>query len=187
MGEEERELACVWTGEAIGMALVGGGTSLDTRVWEGEGGEDWGERESKSGGFDEKLSNNEDYAFSRKLKSKGLNIKFVKNAIVYWMPRTNLLQAFTMFYRFAKGDTEAKIFRPKVALVFIRYFAAMYLLFTINYLLLTSLFFIYIVWAIYKNYKYVKDYSAFTLLPLIQFTVDVAVISGTTIGVLNRR
>lgn len=135
----------------------------------------------KAGKFDEKLSNNEDYAFARKLKSRGVRIKFVKNAIVYWIPRTGFKQSFNMFYRFAKGDIEAGIIRPKVVFLFARYLIVLYLLFLyLQFVIL--LFIIYIFWSIYKNYRYVKDIRAVIFLPLIQFTADFAVISGTFTG-----
>ncbi len=140
----------------------------------------------KIGGFDEKLSNNEDYAFARKIKENGAKIVFQKSAIVFWIPRTNLKQAFVMFYRFAKGDIEAGIFRPKVALVFLRYFAALYLLFTNNYLLLTLFALGYLLWSILKNYKYVKKKEAFFLLPIIQLTADASVLCGSFVVLVVR-
>ncbi|MCL5432988.1 MAG: glycosyltransferase, partial [Patescibacteria group bacterium] len=75
----------------------------------------------KIGGFDETLSHNEDYEFARKIKKSGINIFFERKAVVEWMPRENLKEAFIMFFRFALGDAEAKIFRPKVILIFLRY------------------------------------------------------------------
>lgn len=134
------------------------------------------------GKFDEKLSNNEDHAFARNLKSKGFNIKFVKNAIVFWIPRNNLKQAFVMFFRFALGDSEAGILRPKVIFLFLRYFIALFLL-LFEPQLLVWLFPIYIIWSVNKNYKYVKDWRAFILLPLLQLVSDFAVISGSIIGI----
>lgn len=132
-------------------------------------------------GFDTKLSNNEDYAFARKIKENGFKIHFAKNAIVYWLPPGSFKKAFIMFYRFAKGDSEAKILRPKVAFIFVRY-----VLLTLFLAISKPLFFVLIlamiVWAIIKNYKYVRDIQGFVFLPLIQLTSDIAVMSGTIIG-----
>ena len=145
----------------------------------------------KSGGFDESLSNNEDYAFAVKLKHKSFNIKFAKNAIVYWIPRATLAQSFIMFYRFAKGDSEAKIFRPKVIFLFFRYILATLIflafLLTKSYLLFYFLILVvllYIVWSILKNYKYVKSPIALIYLPVIQLIADCAVIMGTLRGLI---
>lgn len=142
-------------------------------------------------GFPEKLSNNEDYVFAKKLRGINANIFFEKKAIVYWTPRDNLKDAFTMFYRFAKGDSESRIFRPKVILMLARYivFIILILSFLIfkSYIILNTLYFIlsiYVLWSIIKNYKYVKDLRAIFFLPLIQFTSDIAVIWGTIVGYL---
>ena len=146
----------------------------------------------RAGKFDEKLSHNEDYAFSKKLKKIGANIVFQINAIVYWIPRNNLRQAFYMFFRFAYGDAEARIFRPKVIFVFVRYILGLALLiiafFIKSALILASLLVIlilYIAWAVQKNYNYVKNRKVIYFLPLLQFTADFAVISGTVFGLLK--
>ena len=147
----------------------------------------------KAGKFDEKLSHNEDYAFAKKLKRIRANIVFEGKAIVYWIPRRNIWQAFTMFYRFAYGDAEAGILRPKVILIYARYMVGVVwgvwafrdkndsALFG-----LIVLVFLYAGWAVWKNYKYVNHPMAFFYLPLLQITSDVAVILGTTIGFLKR-
>jgi glycosyltransferase involved in cell wall biosynthesis len=146
----------------------------------------------KAGKFDEKLSHNEDYAFANKLKDIGAKIFFRKDAIVNWLPRKNLQQAFIMFFRFAFGDAQAKIFREKVVYIFLRYIFAFYLillsgierskyLYGLDILLLVS----YIVWAIFKNYRYVQSIKAIFYLPLLQFTSDLAVLLGTSFGLIR--
>src|SRR3989344_4433803 len=147
----------------------------------------------KAGGFNENLSHNEDYDFAFKLKKLGAKIKFQKNAIVNWIPRKNLKESFVMFFRFALGDIEAEIIRPKVFLIFLRYLIGLYLI-PLNIiekstpLLIFSiiLFISYILWTIIKNYKYVKHILGFSYLPLLQFTSDIAAISGTTAGFVKR-
>lgn len=147
----------------------------------------------KIGGFDEALSHNEDYAFANKIKSKGYKIKFEKDAIVYWSPRKNLIDSFAMFFRFALGDIEANIIRPKVVFIFLRYIFAFYLI-LLNLImksppiiLFTALLFLsYILWSIYKNYKYVNSYKAFFYLPFLQLTSDIAVLLGTSVGLIKK-
>jgi len=148
----------------------------------------------KVGGFAEKFSNNEDYVFAKKLKEINANIVFEKKAIVYWTPRDNIKDAFAMFYRFAKGDSESCIFRPKVILIFTRYvFGIMViLLFLIfkSYIILNTLYLMllaYVLLSIVKNYKYVKDLRAIFFLPLIQFISDIAVIFGTIKGLITEK
>jgi glycosyltransferase involved in cell wall biosynthesis len=146
----------------------------------------------KIGGFPEEFSNNEDYVFAKRLRKNGVRMVFEKRAIVYWTPRSNLKDAFVMFYRFAKGDIESRICRPKVSLIFLRYIIGIALLAAYvllkSYVILQTLYlilFIYILWSIIKNYKYVKDARAIFLLPLLQITSDIAVILGTTSGIIS--
>lgn len=144
------------------------------------------------GKFDEKLSHNEDYVFAKKLKQSKYRIEFAKDALVYWFPRESYTDAFIMFYRFAYGDAEAGIFRPKVIFLLLRYLIGInvlvYALVTQNtdiLLGLTLLLTLYIVWAILKNYAYVRHWQALYILPILQFTADFAVIKGTVHGLLR--
>jgi glycosyltransferase involved in cell wall biosynthesis len=145
------------------------------------------------GRFDEKLSHNEDYAFAIELKKLKVKIVFQKDAFVNWMPVENFNQAYIMFFRFAFGDIESGIFRPKVSLIFARYILGLIVLLSSLYLksviliqlLLIAILF-YLVWAVFKNYKYVKDYRAIIYLPLFQITSDIAVIKGSIAGAIKR-
>lgn len=146
----------------------------------------------KVGRFPEEFSRNEDYVFAMRLKKKGKEFHFVKEAIVYWFPRENLYKAFLMFSSFAQGDMEARIIRPKVVFLFSRYIAGIILLIgfflTKAFTILTFIclvFGFYIIWSIIKNYKYVKDWRAIFILPAIQFTADIAVIIGSVRGLFR--
>jgi len=145
----------------------------------------------KVGDFPEEFSNNEDYVFAKKLKKANVNIVFEKKTVVYWMPRNNIKDAFIMFYRFAKGDAESHIFRPKVAMIFSRYIIGLFLVIIYvtskSYIILNTLYLmllIYVIWSIFKNFKYVKNIAAIYYLPLIQITSDCAIIAGTIKGLL---
>ncbi|OGH12549.1 MAG: hypothetical protein A2857_01180 [Candidatus Levybacteria bacterium RIFCSPHIGHO2_01_FULL_36_15] len=147
----------------------------------------------KIGGFDERLSHNEDYAFAKRLKIINVKIVFTKDAIVNWIPRRTLKKAFNMFFRFAYGDAEARIFRFKVILIFLRYLTGLVLLASVLFFkslfLFAAVFFLilmYFIWAIIKNYIYVKNLRAFFYLPLIQITSDIAVLLGTLAGLIKR-
>lgn len=139
----------------------------------------------KSGGFNESLWHNEDYAFANKLKNMGINFEFAPKAIVTWLPRKDLRQAAWMFMRFAIGDIQAGIVRPKVKFLALRYYLFFFLCF-IN-ILFSLLAIPYLVWAISKNYKYVRDIRAIFWLPVLQIVSDVAVLFGSIVGVLSRR
>ncbi len=147
----------------------------------------------KAGKFPEGFSHNEDYVFAKKLKKIGAKIVFQKNAIVYWIPRSNFKEAYTMFFRFAFGDAESMIIRPKVLLVFTRYILGI-MLFIVAYMSssyillygLIFLFIIYIIWSIVKNYRYVKKLPAIFILPILQLSSDNAVLWGTLFGTIKR-
>ena len=146
----------------------------------------------KVGGFDEKLSHNEDYAFVNKLKGIRAKIVFKKSAFVNWLPRKNLKEAFIMFFRFALGDAQARLFREKVIYIFLRYIFVLYLIFLSGiersiylYGFILFCFLTYIAWSVWKNYKYVKNFKAIFYLPLLQFTSDFAILTGTTLGFIQ--
>ncbi len=150
------------------------------------------------GGFDERLSDNEDFAFFRKVaelqSNKESEIKFVfaKKAVVGWIPRSNLWSFMVMIYRFAKGDVYAGIIRPKVLLIFLRY---LLLFFTSIFVFLKFvrqpadwnlfviwilIFGIYSFWSIKKNIRYVPH--GWYWLPVLQVTSDLAVMWGSLVG-----
>jgi len=146
---------------------------------------------NSSGGFNESLSHNEDYAYAHKLKSMGYSFTFAKEAIVDWFPRKNLKQAAWMFTRFAIGDIQAGIVRPQLKPLAIRYLIFTYLIFLIPYFpiiifLILLLTICYLFYAIYKNYRYVKDLHAFFLLPVIQITCDLSILFGSLVGYLSK-
>ncbi len=143
-------------------------------------------------GFPEQFSHNEDFVFAKRIKAGGANIFFEKDAIVEWIPPESFRDAFKMFYRFAFGDAEAKILRSKVYLIFLRYILGILLLFyvimkkdVILGLILFALMFLYIMSAVVKNYKYVRDLKAIIILPILQVVSDIAVIIGTVTGLLK--
>ena len=98
-----------------------------------------------------------------------------------------------MFWRFALGDAEAGIWRPKVIFLILRYCFILLLtsIAIVNQsvgilLFLLLLLVLYIVWSISKNFRYVNDIRAFFILPLLQFTADFAVLHGTFRGILSK-
>jgi len=142
----------------------------------------------KLGGFPEQYSHNEDYVFAKTLKKKSEKIVFQKNAISYWIPRKNIHEAFIMFFRFAYGDIESGIYRPKVLILIMRMYIGLILFVLgvfVNSLYLQILFILvvlYFLWAIFKNYRYVRSFLAFLYLPLLQITSDIAIFLGSHAG-----
>lgn len=144
-----------------------------------------------SGGFNENLSHNEDFAYANHLKNLGFGFTFAPEAIVSWIPRKNLSQAAWMFTRFAIGDIQSGILRPKVKLLILRELTFIYLFFlslqfSPLFILWLAVLFSYLVWSIAKNYRYVRDPQAFFWLPVLQLTSDFCVSFGSLVGFLSR-
>lgn len=143
------------------------------------------------GGFDESLAVSEDFAFAHKLVSSGVQIYFEKKAIVYWKPRSDYSSFLKMIFNFAQYDVRAGIYRPKVYLIFVRYFISIVViliilmkstLLTFYFILLA--FLLYSFWSITKNKRYVPN--GWFYLPSLQLGSDFAVMLGSLYGFLNR-
>ncbi len=141
-------------------------------------------------GYPENLDTCEDLMFDKKLQAEGFKFYTQKSAFVWWPQRKNILQAAKQFFIYARGDGKARYFRNTTPLLFGRYifgFALLgFIIFSKNYFIfyiLYSIFLLYILWSIQKNYRYVNHWKAFFCLPLLQFVSDICVISGTIIGV----
>lgn len=143
------------------------------------------------GGFNEQLALNEDYPFAKKIQSLGIPTAFARRAVVGWIPRKNLREFERMISKFAQGDIEAGIIRPKVIFIFIRYL--MLIVFLIVMMLvgssnkvlpfLLTVFVLYSGWSIQKNIRYVK--KGWYWLPVLQYVADYAVMKGSIKSVLN--
>lgn len=147
----------------------------------------------RMGGFPESISDNEDFVFANKLAKNGIKPTFVKKAIVSWIPRSNLKSFINMIFRFARGDAKAGLRYSKAITYFLRYFifflyviVSFFKIFKKNYYLLFVPVILYFIWAILKNYRYIKDFKAFFWLPVLQVTSDFAVMFGTVEGLLSQ-
>jgi len=146
----------------------------------------------KVGKFPEQHSDNEDYVFAKMLKKSNIPITFARSAIVEWIPPRSIGSFFKTVYRFAKGDAQAGIIRPKVILIFVRYIFIIQVInlalrykFPFLFLFLLYSGILYIAWSIKKNFKYVYSTKAFIILPILQFISDFAVLFGTFTGFIK--
>lgn len=140
----------------------------------------------KLGGFPEKYRWNEDYVFSKRIEKEGIPIAFAQKAIVYWFPRETIWEGWRMFYNFARGDAQAGIWRPKAMLLVLRVIVVIALMVSGFWEFLGVLGIFYILWAIQKNYRYVRHPLAILCLPLWQLVSDSAVCIGTLVGFFER-
>lgn len=147
----------------------------------------------KVGGYPEWLDTCEDLFFARELKRENQKFSLQKFAIVFWPQRKNIWEAFKQFFSYAKGDGKALYVRKNTPYLFIRYILGAML---VSYAFLSEryeLYFMalifliaYVLWAIKKNYEYVKSLTAIIYLPLFQFISDIAVILGFLVGLYER-
>lgn len=144
----------------------------------------------QAGGFDTGLSDNEDYAFANKI-ARLTTISFAKAAKVSWLPPENLQQFHQMIFRFARGDFQAGLIRPKVVLLVLRYVLAVSIVmgliqssWRLALLFVIVAISLYSLWSIAKNIRYVP--RGWYWLPVFQFTTDLAVILGSFSGALKR-
>ena len=146
------------------------------------------------GGFDESLSDNEDYDVARRLAEHPQRwpMAFTNQARVVWLPPPNLPAFTKMIWRFARGDAQSGWWRGKVWLVFGRYGLWSWWLnglwqttpnqsgwFT-NWMIFWLSWVGYFYWSIYKNYEYVP--RGWYWLPILQILADVSVMLGTLTG-----
>jgi glycosyltransferase involved in cell wall biosynthesis len=152
------------------------------------------------GGFPEDLKDTaEDTMFNYKVVNFGAKIVRVKNAIVYWKLPLTYWEAVRKMYLYSKGDAESGIWwhpvkkfsthNIKVCLIYLRYLIGLYILFhTTVYndllfpLILALLF--YIFWAFRKVYLQTNDFLAGLYGIILQFTSDLAVMSGFFVGLV---
>lgn len=147
----------------------------------------------KVGGYPEHLDTCEDLVFAKKLKNTGCKFKTRVDAIVYWPQRKNLKDAAMQFYRYAQGDGRARYIRPQTPLLFLRYLVGISLLIALFVsrspfilYLISVILFLYLLWSVGKNFKYVKHGQAIFILPILQFTADFAVMAGFLKGLFKK-
>lgn len=146
----------------------------------------------KVGGYPEEFFHNEDFVFDHRLKKTNAHIFFEPDAVVWWQPPQSLSEAARKFFRFAQGDAEAGINRPKIKFIFARYLVGIVLL-LFNYSVLPALpagglfcVLFYFLWSWKKNFRYAKIAESIFWLPAIQVVADLSVMSGFLAGKLKK-
>jgi len=156
--------------------------AFEKRVWQ------------KVDGYPKKLNYCEDLVFDQKIIRAGFPFHFSPKAIVYWPQRETPQQAFRQFYHYAFGDGQVffshyQTHSIKIILIFLRYLAGL-----IAILLAAKspawrpvsagLVLAYLFWPIVKNKK-MLSWRALLIAPAIQILTDIAVMAGTTNGILK--
>jgi glycosyltransferase involved in cell wall biosynthesis len=76
------------------------------------------------GGYPEWLDYCEDLVFDLRLKATQAPFAFVPDALVYFRPRSTTSAYFKQYYRYARGDGKADLWRKRHAIRYITYFVA---------------------------------------------------------------
>lgn len=150
------------------------------------------------GGYPEWLDYCEDLVFDFKLRELG-PFAFAPRAVAYFRPRKSLIAFFKQYYRYARGDGKADLWRLRHAIRYSTYLIAVPAIFILGlwrtplwwllFLVAGALMF----WTPYKRLRpMIKGYSfadkikAALWVPVIRVTGDVAKMIGYPVGVFWR-
>lgn len=147
-----------------------------------------------SGGFPEHTAVSEDYGLARALKQdyEGDEFAFAEEAIVLWQPRESVTAFFKQLYAMARDDIILGNWRWRVLSVYGRYAAVLVLgaavgmigssLVAVGIVLIVMT--VYLTAATARHREYTREARYWT--PVLQVVADVAVMSGTLLGLLRR-
>jgi len=168
----------------------------------------------EAGGYPEVLDYGEDMKFNFNLRSKGYEIYYNPQALVYWKMRESMLKIFKQFFRYAKGDALGKMYLYRhlirffsliiltAIIVLSAVFSPWFLLTLI--ILLTAYSFkpyrrINYIWdnpeispyIVLKKYNNVKKnlskIAAIFFMPFLLTYIDLAKLSGYIYGLFHRK
>jgi GT2 family glycosyltransferase len=78
-----------------------------------------------AGGYPEWLDYCEDLVFDLRLRARGYRFVFVPRAVVRFRPRSSLRGFFEQYYRYARGDGKADLWRKRHAVRYLTYLVAL--------------------------------------------------------------
>lgn len=151
------------------------------------------------GGYPEWLDYCEDLILDFRLRARGYPFVFIPDAIVYFRPRSNLRAFFTQYYRYARGDGKADLWRKRHAVRYATYLIVLPLLlwlcirhnalWSIPLALGGAIMFwtpYKRLWPAIKQYHLIDKLKAICLVPIIRITGDIAKMLGYPVGVYWR-
>jgi len=146
----------------------------------------------KAGGYPEWLDYCEDLVFDLALKRDGCRFAFAPRANVWFRPRGSLAAFFRQYFRYARGDGKADLFRRRHALRYATYAVMVILLCRrgVGPLLLLALGALAYtrrpyarLWALQEGRSVPEVVCALALVPAIRLVGDVAKMLGYPVGV----
>ncbi|MBM4466941.1 MAG: glycosyltransferase [Chloroflexi bacterium] len=150
------------------------------------------------GGYPEWLDYCEDLVFDFKLRELG-PFAFAPRAIAHFRPRKSLGAFFQQYYRYARGDGKADLWRLRHAIRYSTYLIAVPAIFLLG-LRWTPLWWLLFLaggaivfrtpykrlWPMIENFGFVDKVKAVLWVPIIRVTGDIAKMAGYPVGVLWR-
>jgi len=150
------------------------------------------------GGYPEWLDYCEDLVFDFKLRELG-PFAFAPRAVAYFRPRTSLGAFFKQYYRYARGDGKADLWRIRHAIRYSTYLIAVPIIFLAGLWRTPLWWLLYLVggaamfwtpykrlWPMIQGYSLADKLKAILWVPIIRVTGDIAKMMGYPVGVLWR-
>ncbi len=150
------------------------------------------------GGYPAWLDYCEDLVLDLKLKQAAPDFAFVPEAVAYFRPRGSLRAFFKQYYRYARGDGKADLWRKRHAIRYATYLLAAPLIFLLGWRRTRALWLLYLPGAAYYLYQPYRRLPttlshapptstagilyAVALVPLIRVVGDVAKMLGYPAG-----
>lgn len=149
-----------------------------------------------AGGYPEWLDFCEDLIFDIRLRSQAGPFAFAPQALVYFRPRSSLGAFFKQYYRYARGDGKADLWRKRHAARYLTYLLALPLLIILGavvspwwWLVGAGLGFAGMFYTPYrrltllwKNLSLAEKLKATLWVPIIRITGDIAKMLGYPVG-----
>jgi glycosyltransferase involved in cell wall biosynthesis len=148
------------------------------------------------GGYPEWLDYCEDLIFDFQLRSRFGPFVFVPEALVYFRPRPSLRSFFLQYYRYARGDGKADLWRLRHAVRYLTYLAALPLILLVgalespwwwSLLLMAIPGMFWVPWRrlsrLWGDLNLFQKARAALWVPVIRITGDIAKMVGYPVGI----
>ncbi|MCC6615377.1 MAG: glycosyltransferase [Anaerolineae bacterium] len=157
---------------------------------------------SAAGGYPEWIDYCEDLIFDLRLKQIAGDFAFAPGAVAHFRPRSSLASFYRQYYRYARGDGKADLWRKRHLIRYLTYLVVIPLIFLLGLLVHPLLWLLYVpgalvyLWAPYRKLGGVLDHLprvtvvdrlyAALLVPIIRVVGDVAKMIGYPAGLTWR-
>jgi glycosyltransferase involved in cell wall biosynthesis len=150
------------------------------------------------GGYPEWLDYCEDLVFDFKLRDLG-PFAFAPRALVYFRPRKSLGAFFQQYYRYARGDGKADLWRLRHTIRYSTYLIVGPVIFLLGLWQTPLWWLLFLIggaivfwtpykrlWPMIQSYSFVDKVKAILWVPIVRVTGDIAKMVGYPVGVLGR-